>query len=157
MKPASLAAGGVPLADAANYALNQIAALLNARGLDSSAIPVPVEHVLELHRLLVEQTLPKELVLKQVWPKVAEEGLSPSAVIAKHGIAAVDEGAVRAATDAAWAANPKAVQDLREGKQKARGAILGAVMRATKGQASPQAINARIDELLAQEPGSNPA
>jgi len=144
----ALAAAGVPLGDAANYTRNLIGAVLNKQGLGSDAIPVPAAHLVELHELIASKALPKELVLKQVWPKVVSEGLAPKAVVAKHGIQAVDEAAVRAATDAAWEANPQAVADLRGGKQKARGAILGAVMRATKGQASPQAVNARIDELL---------
>jgi len=140
---------GVPAADAANYALNQVAALLNARGLASADNPVPPEHAAELHGLIGE--LPKDLVLKQVWPKVAEEGLTPREVVRREGIEAVSADAVREAVDAAWAANPKAVAAIRAGKKKARGAIVGAVMKATKGQASPQAINARIDELAAED------
>ena len=144
-------AQGVPAPDAANYVLNQVTAVLNARKLSAAARPVPVEHVVELHALIAEAKLPKDLVLKQVWPKTVDEGLSPRAVVAKYQVEAVDESAVEAATDQAWAENPQAVQDLLAGKKKALGAIVGAVMRTMKGKASPQVINARIEALLERE------
>jgi aspartyl-tRNA(Asn)/glutamyl-tRNA(Gln) amidotransferase subunit B len=45
-------------------------------------------------------------------------------------------------------ANPKAVADLKAGKQKAAGAILGFVMRETKGRANPALLNEILEELL---------
>ena len=143
-----LVALGVPAPEAASYGLNQVRTLLNARGLAAGACPVPPEHLAALHGLVSSGALPKELAWKQVWPRVVEEGLPPADVIARHGIAAADGGAVDAAVDAAWAGNEKARQDLLAGKDRARGAIVGAVMKALKGQASPERINARIDALL---------
>ena len=148
-----LVALGVPPAEAASYGLNQLRALLNARGLGAGESPVPPEHVAELHGLVASGKLPKDLAWKQVWPKLVEEGLPPAAVIQKHGIAAADEGAVDAAVDAAWAANDKARADLLAGKERARGALVGAVMKALQGKASPQRINARLDELLREARG----
>ncbi|MGE0711545.1 MAG: Asp-tRNA(Asn)/Glu-tRNA(Gln) amidotransferase subunit GatB [Planctomycetota bacterium] len=144
-------AAGAPVADAANLVLNQVGALLNERGLSAAESPVPPEHVAELIALVGE--LPKDLVLKQVWPAVIEEGCSPREAVARRGIEAVGTDAVRLATDEAWAKNPKAVADLLAGNKKAAGALVGAVMKATKGQASPQLVNARIAELLAQARG----
>ncbi|HBP17365.1 MAG TPA: Asp-tRNA(Asn)/Glu-tRNA(Gln) amidotransferase GatCAB subunit B [Planctomycetes bacterium] len=142
-------AAGADAVEAANLIQNQLAALLNERGVSASESPVSAAWLAELLALVGE--LPKDLVLKQVWPKVAEEERSPREVVSKHGIKAVDEGALLKAVDEAWAKNPKAVADLRAGKKKAAGAIVGAVMKATRGQASPKLINARIQELLASE------
>ena len=141
-------AAGADAVEAANLIQNQLAALLNERGVRASESPVPPAWLAELLALVGE--LPKDLVLKQVWPKVVAEGRSPREVVTQHGIKAVDEDALRQAVDAAWAKNPKAVADLRAGKKKAAGAIVGAVMKATRGQASPKLINARIQELLAE-------
>jgi aspartyl-tRNA(Asn)/glutamyl-tRNA(Gln) amidotransferase subunit B len=147
-------AGGVPAVDAANYTLNQISALLNTERLSADQSPVPPEHVAELHQLITgDNTLSKDLVLKQVWPQVIADGLSPRLVVEKYKIEGVDDSAVIAATDAAWAASPKTVSDLLAGKKKAAGAIVGAVMKALKGKASPQVINARIAQLLEEERG----
>ena len=123
-----------------------------AQRLTADQSPVPPEHVAGLHDLIVAKNgLSKDLVFKQVWPKVIAEGLSPAEVVTKHEIEGVDEGAVIEATDKAWAENPKIVQDLLGGKKKAQGAIVGAVMKALKGKASPQVINRRIAELLEGE------
>ena len=143
---------GVPATDGSNYVLNQISALLNRKKITAADCSVPPEHVAEMHMLITgDNNLSKDLVLKQVWPKVMEDGLSPQDVVAKYGIEGVDDSAVIAATDRAWAANPKTVTDLLAGKKKAVGAIVGAVMRELKGKASPQIINARVAELLELE------
>lgn len=145
---------GVPAPDAANYVMNQVGAALNARGLSAADCPVPPEHVADLHAMIVGKALPKDQLLKEVWPKTVEEGLAPSAVAAKYGLQALDEALVVAATDEAWAANPKSVEDLLAGKDKAKGALVGAVMRAfkaSKAKPDPAAINARLDALLADE------
>ena len=145
---------GVPAADAGNYVLNQVQALLNELPADAPRVsPVPPEHTAELHAVIAAGELPKDLVFKQVWPKVIADGLPPREVIAKHGIEAVDDSEVIAAVDQAWADKPKIVADILGGKQKARGAIVGAVMKATKGKADPQTINARIDALIAEAGG----
>src|SRR5690606_36194043 len=136
--------------EAANLVLNQLAALLNARGVGAGGSPVPPAHLAELYALVQEGALTKELALKQVWPRMAEDGLAPREVVARHGIAAVAADAVHAAVDAAWAANPRAVADLLAGKEKAAGALVGAVMKATKGQADPDVVRARIAERVAR-------
>ena len=66
---------------------------------------MPAAWVAELIGLMGE--LPKDLVLKKVWPKVIKEKLSPREVVAKHKIEAVSADAIREATDAAWANNPR--------------------------------------------------
>ncbi len=145
---------GVPAPDAANYVMNQVGAVLNARGLSARDCPIPPEHVADLHAMISGKKLPKDQLLKEVWPKTVEEGLAPSAVAAKYGIQALDEGLVVAETDKAWAANPRSVEDLVAGKDKARGAIVGAVVRAFKTspqKPDPAVINARIEALLAEE------
>ena len=54
-----------------------------------------------------------------------------------------DDSALQAAVDEALAANPDVVEKIRGGKVQAAGAIVGAVMKATKGQADA----ARVREL----------
>ena len=146
-----LVAEGVPAPEAANLTLNQLAAWLKGRGLDAAACPVPPRRVARLHALVAAGALPRDLVWKQVWPRVADDDLDPDEVIRREGLTPVDAGALDAAVDAAFAANEAAVRDLLAGKQKARGALVGAVMKATKGRAEPGQVNARIDARIAQK------
>ena len=77
-------------------------------------------------------------------PLLAGEG-APDEVVAARGLAVVsDEGALTAAVDEAIAANPEVAQKVRDGKVAAAGALVGAVMKATRGQANA----ARVRELI---------
>ena len=143
---------GVPAPDACNYVRNQVATLLNERGLDAARCPVPPEHVAELHEVISMGLATKDVALKRVWPTTVTEGLAPKAVVAKYDLAPLqDEGAVRTACEEAWAKNPRIVADLLKGKDKARGGLVGPVMKATRGKAPPELVNRLFDELLAAE------
>ena len=77
---------------------------------------------------------------------LAGEG-DPDDVIAARGLAVVsDEGALTAAVDEAIAANPDVAAKVRDGKVAAAGPIVGAVMKATRGQADAT----RVRELILQ-------
>ncbi len=82
---------------------------------------------------------------RQVIDGVLEGAGSPDDVVAARGLAVVsDDAALLAAIEEAIAANPDAAQKIREGKPAAAGALIGAVMQATRGQADA----ARVRELL---------
>ena len=74
----------------------------------------------------------------------------PAEVVAARGLAVVsDDGALSAAVDAAIAANPAVAQKIRDGKVQAAGALIGAVMKAMRGQADA----ARVRELILDKLG----
>lgn len=73
---------------------------------------------------------------------------SPEAAAGRHGLLQIrDESQMEAWCDEAIAANPKSVADYQGGKQSAIGALVGAVMKASKGQADPKAAR----EILAKK------
>jgi aspartyl-tRNA(Asn)/glutamyl-tRNA(Gln) amidotransferase subunit B len=75
---------------------------------------------------------------------LAGEG-EPDEVVAARGLKVMsDDSALIAAVDTALAAQPDVAEKIRGGKVAAAGAIVGAVMKATKGQADPQ----RVRELI---------
>jgi aspartyl-tRNA(Asn)/glutamyl-tRNA(Gln) amidotransferase subunit B len=75
---------------------------------------------------------------------LAGEG-EPEAVMQARGLAVVrDDSLIQAAVDDALAANPDIAEKIRGGKVQAAGAVVGAVMKATKGQADA----ARVRELV---------
>jgi len=80
---------------------------------------------------------------------LAGEG-EPDEILAARGLAVVsDEGALGKAVDAAIAGNPDVAGKIRDGKIAALGALVGAVMKATRGQADA----ARVRELLLERLG----
>ena len=69
-------------------------------------------------------------------------GQSAAEIIEQRGLAQIsDTSALNSLIEAAVADNPKAVQDFYNGKQKALGALVGHIMKATKGQANPAVVN----------------
>ena len=70
-------------------------------------------------------------------------------VVNARGLEVVrDDGAIEAAVDEALAANPDIVEKYRAGNKKVTGAIVGAVMKATKGKADPAQVNQLIAKKL---------
>jgi aspartyl-tRNA(Asn)/glutamyl-tRNA(Gln) amidotransferase subunit B len=86
---------------------------------------------------------------RDVFKIVLEKGVTVDEAKAAAGIKEVDEAALRAAAAAAVAANPKAVADFKKGKDAAKMAIVGAVMKANKG-APNDVVRRLVDEELAK-------
>ncbi|MFP5321498.1 MAG: Asp-tRNA(Asn)/Glu-tRNA(Gln) amidotransferase subunit GatB, partial [Acidimicrobiia bacterium] len=78
---------------------------------------------------------------KQVLADMAETGRAPADIAAERGFEAMDTSELEALVDEAIAANPDAWEKVRAGESKAQGAIIGHVMKATRGQADGRALN----------------
>lgn len=61
-----------------------------------------------------------------------------------------DTGALEGLVAQVISENPQAVADFKAGKKKAVGALVGQVMKATKGQANPQVVNGLLSKKLAE-------
>jgi aspartyl-tRNA(Asn)/glutamyl-tRNA(Gln) amidotransferase subunit B len=85
---------------------------------------------------------------KEVLDVLAAEGGDPAAIVADRGLAMQDSGELSAIVDRALEANQKAVEEYRAGKGKALGAIVGFVMRETKGRADGGEVNRLIREKI---------
>jgi aspartyl-tRNA(Asn)/glutamyl-tRNA(Gln) amidotransferase subunit B len=86
---------------------------------------------------------------KTVLAALVVEGGDPEAVVEREGLAQMsDSGELEAIVEKAMAENAAAVERIREGNNKAIGAIVGAVMRETKGRADGGEVNRIIQEML---------
>jgi aspartyl-tRNA(Asn)/glutamyl-tRNA(Gln) amidotransferase subunit B len=111
-------------------------------GLDELAItPTQVAAVVAL----VDEGKLSNKLARQVFEGVLAGEGEPQQVMTARGLAVVrDDSLIQAAVDDALAANPALAEKIRGGKVQAAGAIVGAVMKATKGQADA----ARVRELV---------
>ncbi|MFJ6113628.1 Asp-tRNA(Asn)/Glu-tRNA(Gln) amidotransferase subunit GatB [Agrococcus sediminis] len=145
---ATVAAGAAPQA-ARKWWTGELARVANERGVDASTLVEPA-HVAELQRLIDEGTLTDRLARQALEGVIAGEG-SPSEVAAARGLQVVtDESALVAAVDEALAAQPDVLQKIRDGKVQAAGAVIGAVMKAMRGQADA----ARVREIVLERASS---
>ncbi|MCL6264126.1 Asp-tRNA(Asn)/Glu-tRNA(Gln) amidotransferase subunit GatB [Craterilacuibacter sp. RT1T] len=132
---------------AANWVNGEIAARLNKEGLAIADCPISAARLSELVRRISDNTLSSKLA-KQVFEALWTSELSVDAIIERDGLKQVsDAGAIEKMVDDALAANPKAVEEFRAGKEKALNALAGQVMKASKGKANP----AQVQEILRQK------
>jgi aspartyl-tRNA(Asn)/glutamyl-tRNA(Gln) amidotransferase subunit B len=116
----------------------------NEAGVDLDALPITPAQVAEVLKLVDDGKLSTKLAREVVEGVLAGEG-EPAQVMAARGLELVrDDSALQAAVDEALAANPDVVDKIRGGKIQAAGAIVGAVMKATRGQADA----AKVRELV---------
>ncbi len=137
-------AAGADQAGARKWWLGELSRLAKDAGVDLAELPVAPADVARVEELIAAGTLNDKLA-RQVFEGVAAGEGAPDVVIKERGLELVsDDGALLAAIDDAIAANADAVAKIKDGKVQAAGAIIGAVMKATRGQADA----ARVRELL---------
>jgi aspartyl-tRNA(Asn)/glutamyl-tRNA(Gln) amidotransferase subunit B len=141
---AATVAQGAPSESARAWWGNFLVQKANEAGIELDALPITPDQVAQVVRLVDDGKLSNKLARQVVEGVLAGEG-EPAQVMASRGLALVsDDSALQAAVDEALAANPDVVDKIRGGKVAAAGAIVGAVMKATKGQADA----ARVRELV---------
>ena len=141
-------AAGAPAAEARNWWLGHLAQAANTRGVDAAELPITPEQVARVAALVAEGALTAGLAKQVVDGVLAGEG-SPDDVVQARGLAVVsDEGALGEAVDAALAAQPDTADKVRGGKVQAVGALVGAVMKATRGQADAAVVRRLLLERL---------
>jgi aspartyl-tRNA(Asn)/glutamyl-tRNA(Gln) amidotransferase subunit B len=129
--------------------MGELSAKLNDADLDPSRSPVgPAELgglLARVHDGTISGKIAKE-VFDAMW---AGEG-DADAIIERKGLRQIsDVGALEAIVAEVLAANPKQVEDYRAGKEKAFNALVGQVMKATKGKANPAQVNELLRKKLA--------
>ncbi|WP_101651966.1 Asp-tRNA(Asn)/Glu-tRNA(Gln) amidotransferase subunit GatB [Brevibacterium ihuae] len=129
----TVAAGASPAA-ARKWWTGEIARLAKQDDVEPTRIATPVQ-VAELTGLVDAGKLNDKLARKVLGGVAAGEG-SPAEVMSARGLEIVeDTGALEAAVDQAIADNPDVVEKIRGGKMQAIGALMGPIMKATRGQA----------------------
>ena len=111
-------------------------------------LPVTPKQIAELQALVDSGRLTDKLARQVLEGVLAGEG-DPEAVAAARGLEVVsDDSALLAAVDEALAANPDVADKIRGGKVQAAGAIVGAVMKATRGQADAKRVRELVMERV---------
>ncbi|WP_024876683.1 Asp-tRNA(Asn)/Glu-tRNA(Gln) amidotransferase subunit GatB [Saccharomonospora piscinae] len=127
--------------------LNQQA---SGREVELAALPITPAQVARVIALVNSGELTNKLAREVVQGVLAGEG-EPDDVVEKRGLKVVsDDSALITAVDEALAAQPDVADKIRGGKVQAAGAIVGAVMKATKGQADAK----RVRELVLERVGA---
>jgi aspartyl-tRNA(Asn)/glutamyl-tRNA(Gln) amidotransferase subunit B len=144
---ATVAAGTTPAA-ARKWWLGELSRRANETGVELADIGATPARVAELQGLVDAGKLNDKLARAVLEGVVDGEG-SPTEIMTSRGLEVVsDTGALTAAVDEAIAANPGIADKIRSGKVAAAGALVGAVMKSTRGQADAAAVRTLILERL---------
>ncbi len=139
---------GAPPSEAGKWLANEVLAWCRDEGVEPADVPLTGEQLSELIDLVDHGALSTKLA-REVLPGVLGGEGSPAEVAKARGLEQVsDEGELGQMVDDAIAAQPEAAAKIRAGNDKAIGALVGAVMKASRGQANPQRVNELLRERL---------
>lgn len=149
----AVAAGGAPRAVAnwiANDLLRELSAAATNGSLHISESPVRPAQISALTKLVDAGTISSQIA-KEVFLEMFRTGNDPDKIVDAKGLRqSTDTGEIESLCADAIAANPKAVEQFRGGKDAAINAIKGAVMKASRGSANPKLVDEILRRLLAQ-------
>ncbi|MEU1321499.1 Asp-tRNA(Asn)/Glu-tRNA(Gln) amidotransferase subunit GatB [Streptomyces microflavus] len=141
---------GAPSDQARKWWMGELARNANETGRGLDELPITPAQVARVAALVAAGDLNDKLARQVIEGVLAGEG-DPDTVVEKRGLKVVsDEGALSTAVDEAIAGNAAIADKIRAGKVAAAGALVGAVMKATRGQADA----ARVRELILEKLGA---
>jgi aspartyl-tRNA(Asn)/glutamyl-tRNA(Gln) amidotransferase subunit B len=132
----------------ANWMNGDVAAALNRAGLEITAIPVNTQALASLLKRIQDNTISGKIA-KEVFDALWNGEGSTDEIIEKKGLKQItDSSAIEGLIDGIIAANPKQVEEYRSGKDKLFGFFVGQAMKASKGKANPEQLNAILKQKL---------
>jgi aspartyl-tRNA(Asn)/glutamyl-tRNA(Gln) amidotransferase subunit B len=146
---ATLAAGAADAKTTANWILGDFSSRLNEADIEAGAAPVTPALLAGLLQRIADGTLSGKLAKEVFGAMWAGEGDADRIIEAKGLKQISDSGAIEKIVDEVLAANQKSVEEFRAGREKAFNALVGQVMKASKGRANP----AQVNEILKRKLG----
>ena len=141
-------ADGADAKGAANWIMGDLAKNLNAEGKTIEQSPVEASRLAQMLKLIEKGTISSKIA-KKVFAEMWTSSDAPEKIVEDKGLVQItDTKAIEAIVDAVIAANPKPVADYKSGNKKAVGALVGQVMKQSKGKANPQLVNQLLADKL---------
>lgn len=136
-----------------NWLMVEIPALLKERDMAMENIPFTPVQMADLLRLVKDGTI-SGTIGKKVLAEMFDSGKDPKAIVDENNWAQMsDSSELESIIAKVIEDNPKSIEDIGSGNEKAYGFLTGQVMKATKGQANPQVANGIIRKLVAEKLG----
>ena len=137
----------------ANWLMVDIASALNRENLEIGDLPVTVRQLAQLMQRIADNTISNKIardIFGILWDARASDDNAVDKIIDAKGLKQIsDTGAIEKIIDEVLANNAKSVEEFRSGKDKAFNALVGQVMKATKGKANPGQVRDMLKKKLA--------
>lgn len=134
-------AAGAPVLDSAKWLTNEVLAWSNEHAVDPGQLVLSGDDLAALVAMVDDGTLSTALARQVLDGVLSGEGTPADVVDARELAQVSDAGELEHMVAAAIAAQPDAAERVRAGNHKAIGALVGAVMRDSRGQANPALVN----------------
>jgi aspartyl-tRNA(Asn)/glutamyl-tRNA(Gln) amidotransferase subunit B len=132
----------------ANWMMGDLAKNLNAEGKTIQDSPVDAKRLGQMIMLISKGTISSKIA-KKVFVEMWTSPDAPEKIVKDKGLVQItDTKAIEGIVDAVIAANPKPVADYKGGNTKAIGALVGQVMKQSKGKANPGVVNQLLKAKL---------
>jgi len=131
-----------------NWIMTELLRELGDRDLEIEDCPISAANLADMVKMIDDSTISGKIA-KTVFVEMIESGDDPKKIVEAKGLVQVtDTGEIEGWVDQAIEANTKAADQFREGKDKAIGALVGFVMKASRGKANPQLVNDLLRKKL---------
>ena len=131
-----------------NWVMGEVQRWLKAHGLEAADSPVSPKDLAGLLQLIQANAI-SNLVAKDVLEEMFATGKPAQTIVDDKGLRQIsDDDSLEAMIAEVLEANPGPVADVKAGKTKAIGFLVGQVMKASKGKANPQRVNELIRQKL---------
>lgn len=139
---------GADAKQASNWLMGEFSAYLKAESKELQETALTPKALAGMIALIENGTISSKIA-KQVLKELIEKGGDPEKIVKEKGLVQIsDEGELLKIISEIIDANPQSVEDFKGGKDKAKGFLVGQIMKATKGQANPQLVNKLLVEEL---------
>lgn len=134
--------------ESCNLVMGELMRLMSETGTLAEELNINPHKIADLITLVKSGQI-NRTVYKDVFEKLFKENIDPKKYIKENGLTMLDDASlVEKTIDEIIANNEKSIEDLKAGKTKAKGYLVGQTMKALKGKANPQTVNEILDKKL---------
>ena len=131
-----------------NWLMGEYRRLLNEKEMEPGEAGLDPGDLITMLEMIDEETISSKIA-KEVFEVMFEKGKDPVSIVEERGLKQIsDEGELEKIIDQVIEENPDVVEDIRGGKDKAIGYMVGQVMQATEGKANPQKANQMLRDKI---------
>ena len=131
-----------------NWVMGELSRLMNATGIGIESVKVAPGDLAAMLKMMDKGTISGKIA-KTVFEEMFREGKSPETIVKEKGLVQItDEEELAGIVDRVIDENQKVADEVRAGKDKAIGFLVGQVMKMTKGRANPQMVNKLLRQRL---------
>ncbi|HON56807.1 MAG TPA: Asp-tRNA(Asn)/Glu-tRNA(Gln) amidotransferase subunit GatB, partial [bacterium] len=131
----------------ANWIMTELMKLLNEKKVAITNCKISPKQLAEMLQM-IEKNVINGKIAKQIFPEMFETGKSAELIVKEKGLIQItDTAEIEKIVEETLAQNPEIVNQIKSGKDKAKGFLIGQIMKTTRGKANPNIVN----EILAKK------